>query len=86
MIPPTAAAKLNALTDASDDAQAVLNSTVRHANDIERAIKLNPFGESAPDLKKELARLQAVLPAHRPRKSCRRLADISPTASPQHNN
>ncbi|MEY9671483.1 polyhydroxyalkanoate synthesis regulator phasin [Bradyrhizobium elkanii] len=66
-LPPKVQAKLAMLKDAEQQALTIMTSTQRMISENEKAHGLNPTGDKAAVLAREIIRLQALQPAHQER-------------------
>lgn len=74
-LPPRVQAKLAALKDAEQQALTIMTSSHRMIAENEKAHDLNPTGDKAAVLAREIVRLQALQPAHQDRYKA--LADLN---------
>lgn len=74
-LPPRVQAKLASLKDAEAQALTIMSSNQRAISETERAHDINPTGDRAAVLAREIIRLQALQPAHQER--YKTLADLN---------
>ncbi|MCC8946479.1 hypothetical protein H8A97_15490 [Bradyrhizobium sp. Arg62] len=74
-LPPRVLAKLETLKDAEQQALTIMSSNQRAISETQKALDINPHGDKAPVLKREIARIQALQIDYQDR--YRALADLN---------